>query len=100
MNNKKWRALVRAMKKSLPVEGSVTVRRRPMKAHCGKVTFDGRDYLILVDPIQDDRGQVDSLIHEYAHVLAIEAAYGHGESFGVAYAKTYCAAEDHADDWK
>ena len=71
-----------------------------MRCHCGKTEFNGRDYLIFVDSVQDDRGQVDSLIHEYAHVLAIEAAYGHGDSFGVAYAKAYCAAEDHTNDWK
>ena len=78
MKTREWRALIRKLRERFPVQGQVTVRRYPTKKDCGLTTFDGSGYRVRVNSDQPDGGQVDTLLHESAHVRAIEQAYRHG----------------------
>lgn len=86
------------MRTSLPVDRKVVVTRRTMTKDCGTTTWSGRSYRICINSGLSGQSQVDTLVHEWAHVLAIEAAYGHGTAFGVAYAQAYCALLDNYQD--
>jgi hypothetical protein len=89
MDTGQWRALIRTLRNHFPVEGHVAVRRYPMKKNCGLTTFDGNDYHVRVNSDQPDAGQIDTLLHEWAHVRAIEQAYRHEGPWGVLYAEIY-----------
>jgi hypothetical protein len=89
MKTREWRALIRNLRKHFPVSGTVTVRRRPIKRNCGLTTFDGCDYSIRINSNQPRTGQIDTLLHEWAHVLAIEQAYRHEGPWGVLFAEIY-----------
>ena len=91
MNNTEWRALIRRLRKHFPVAGRVSVRRCPAKSYCGITRFDGNNYSIRIDSTQPRAGQIDTLLHEWAHVLAIEQAYRHEGPWGTLYASIYDA---------
>jgi len=91
MKTREWRALIRKLRERFPVQGQVTVRRYPTKKDCGLTTFDGSNYRVRVNSDQPDGGQVDTLLHEWAHVRAIEQAYRHEGPWGVLYAEIYDA---------
>jgi hypothetical protein len=91
MKTSQWRALIRKLRKHFPVEGQVTVRRYATKKDCGLTTFNGCNYRVRVNSKQPDAGQVDTLLHEWAHVCAIEQAYRHEGPWGVLYAEIYDA---------
>jgi hypothetical protein len=61
----------------------------------GITVFDGRDYRISINSNQDEAGQVDAILHEWAHALAIEEAYKHSEPWGSMYSKVYEWWERH-----
>lgn len=90
---KEWRALIRKLRKHFPVEQPVKVLRRAVgpKAAIGLTTFNGTAYRIRIKSNQDWQSQVDSLLHEFAHILAIEEAFGHQERWPVLYGKIYDA---------
>ena len=89
LNIKRWRTLTRNLREQFPMDCHVEVRRRPLKKECGNTIYDGRKYVIAVDSSQDWDGQVDTLVHEWAHVLAIESSYRHSDEWGVFYAKVF-----------
>lgn len=85
MTTTEWRALIRQLRKRFPIDGVVVVIRRKMKCNCGLAVFKGFDgyrYRICVDSDQTLQGQVDTLLHEWAHVCAIEEAHGHRGCWG------------------
>lgn len=41
---------------------------------------------------QSEQSRVESLLHEFAHVLAGPCKRDHGRKWGIAYAKCYCCA--------
>jgi hypothetical protein len=90
MNTKEWRKLIGMLRKTFPVNGKVIVRRYPMKKTCGITRFNGSgEYRIGVGSNQPRVGQMDTLIHEWAHVLAIQQAYTHDGPWGVLFAEVY-----------
>jgi len=89
MTTQKWRALVRNLRKCFPLDAPVRVSRRPAKKNHGITTFDGRAFRIYVNADQDKTGQVDTLLHEWAHALAISQAYAHGPQWSVNFAAIY-----------
>jgi hypothetical protein len=91
MNTHDWRALIRKLRKHFPTDGKVVVCRRPTKLDCGVTTFNGNDYRIRVNSNQPKTGQVDTLLHEWAHVLAIDQAYRHEGPWGIIFAELYSA---------
>ena len=84
-----WRSLLRKLRKHFPVQGTVKVIRYPVNCDCGLTTFNGRNYRIRINSNQPDAGLVDTLLHEWAHVCAIEEAYRHEGPWGVLYAEIY-----------
>jgi hypothetical protein len=66
-----------------------------MKKLCGQVTFDGTDYMITISSRLDSQAQIETLMHEWAHVLAIEEAYEHGESWSSMYSHVYKFVDEH-----
>lgn len=89
MNTKKWRKLLRGLRKNFPVENNVNVRRVEMLRNCGSTQFDGTNYYIRIKANQSWPMQVDSLLHEWAHVRAIERAYKHDKLWGSIYSTIY-----------
>jgi len=72
------------------VPGRVAVIRRPCKKFEGSTRLNSiGDYTIYVNSDLEWSGQVDTLIHEWAHVLAIEEAFEHGDSWGLKFAEVY-----------
>ena len=60
MKTSEWRSLIRNLRKHFPVQGTVTVCRRPVKRDCGLTTFDGSNYRVRVNSKQSDQGQIDT----------------------------------------
>ena len=90
MTTTKWRILVRQLRHNFPVVGGVVhVRRCPIKGCCGVTIFNGLDFRIRIDSKQAEQGQIDTLLHEWAHVLAIVQAYRHEGPWGTLYAEIY-----------
>ena len=88
----KWRALIRDLRKHFPVAQEVTIRRRVVsgkKTPSGLTIFNGRSYWVRVKANQDWQGQVDALLHEWAHVRCIEEAYNHGAHWATTYGEIY-----------
>ena len=91
MTTYEWRKLLQSIRKSFPIENAtIIVIRQPMKHNCGLTRFDGiGKFIIRIDSLQSDIGQSDSLIHEWAHAMAIAQAYHHQGPWGVLYARIY-----------
>lgn len=89
MTTKEWKALIKQLKTRFPVSMPVEVRRCPAKRNAGITSFDGDTYRIRIDSTQDVDGQVDSLLHEWAHMLAIDLSYQHKGMWGVLYAQLH-----------
>ncbi len=92
---KKWRALIRRVRKRFPTASVVHVCRRLLKTYDGHLTFDGESYLITISTRIDWEAQVESLLHEWAHVLTIESAWTHTDEWGITYAKIYRAYDSN-----
>jgi len=89
-----WRKRVSALRKNFPVDGSVRVVRRPCKRLAGFTTTDGcGNYTIKIDSRLSWDAQIDTLIHEWAHVLAIAEAYTHRGRWTKHYADVYDFAD-------
>jgi hypothetical protein len=93
MNTKQWRQLIARVKKAMPIDSPVYVRRYPAKKQCGATRFDGRCFRIRIDSKLDDAAQRDSLLHEYCHAVAISQAHEHKGNWGEIYAALYTAVE-------
>ena len=89
MNTRELRALVRKLRKRFPVPGKITVRRYPAKRNSGVTTYDGRVFRIYIDSSGDKSSQVETLLHEWAHIRAIDEAYRHGRAWGRHYAEIH-----------
>jgi len=85
MKTKEWRALIGKLRKNFPIENKIEIRRYPCKKHAGTTTFDGNKYRIRINSNQSISEQTDTLVHEFAHVLAIDAAYSHEWSWKMMY---------------
>ena len=91
MKTREWRALIRKLRKRFSVQGTITVLRRKVKCDCGLTTFNGCDYRVRINSDQSDQGQIDTLLHEWAHVCAIEEAYGHRGRWATLHGEIYHA---------
>jgi len=89
MHLKEWRKLLRSLRKNFPVDGWVNVRRVRMARDCGVTRLNGVDYCIRINSRQPYQGQVDTLLHEWAHVVAIDRAFQHDRMWGELYSEIY-----------
>ena len=96
VKTQKWRALIRNLRRRFPIDGRITVTRCSCKKWCGICRTDGAgNFRIRINSSLDWSGQVDALLHEWAHVLAIEAAYKHDRQWGEFYTEIYRTWEDN-----
>ncbi len=87
-----FRKVIRTLRKNFPVSGSVEVRRSPMKGNpspLGHANFSGKYFKIYINSDQSSETQYDAILHEWAHVCAIDRAHSHDATWGVIYADIY-----------
>ena len=90
MRYKKFHDTARLLKKSLPADLPVKIRRVIMpKDAWGDCSLEGDYYLIRVEKNVPDYLAIDILMHEYAHALSWNKQDDHSNSWGIAYAKIY-----------
>jgi len=89
LHTTEWKRLIRFLRKEAPVAQKVRIRRRPIGFDDGWVVFNGSDYLISINSRLPWSGQVDALLHEWAHVCAIEEAYRHKGRWGQIHGDIY-----------
>ena len=85
-----FRKVIRALRKNFPVSASVEVKRLLMKDNLlGLTCFSGRYFKIRINSSQCSEIQYDVLLHEWAHVCAIDRAHNHDATWGTIYADIY-----------
>lgn len=65
-----WRRLLSWLRTDCPTPKPVVVRTVPLKDNHGLTFFQNKQYHIRIDSNGDYRCRIDTLIHEWAHVLA------------------------------
>lgn len=90
--------LILALLATYPLNADVTLEVLPIKGSLGRTWWDEElgKYRIQIESEQSARGQVDALIHEWAHAMVWDASQrtedqGHDALWGVAYARAYRA---------
>ncbi len=91
MTVREFRLLLRKLRTNFPIECPIVVVRRPGKCNLGLTTFNGRQFRIRISSNQPHQVQFDTLLHEWAHALAIAESYAHGERWGILLANIYDA---------
>jgi len=89
---RRFRSLATFLKKNLPVEYPVNVRRLPTASTVyGDCDFDGERFMIRINRKTNEDCAIDTLIHEAAHSISFFSTNGdtHGRNFGIAYARAY-----------
>ena len=89
MKTRDFRKIIRALRKNFPVSASVEVKRLPMRGKLGRTRLWKKYYRILINSSQSDETQYDTILHEWAHVCAIDRAHSHDAAWGVIYADIY-----------
>ncbi len=89
MKTHSFRKLIRALRKNFPVGKPVVVKRIPQKGFLGLTRFFNKSYEIYIDPTICSDLQYDALMHEWAHVCAMDRAHSHDATWGVIYADIY-----------
>ncbi len=90
MKTRDFRKVIRALRKNFPVSGSVEVRRLPMQDNpLGRAGFSGKYFKIYINSDQCSEVQYDTILHEWAHVCAIDRAHSHNATWGTIYADIY-----------
>lgn len=97
MTTKEFRQIVAWLRKTFPVSSPVVVKRYPAKKNHGMTRYDGRKFYIRIDSNQETSGQLDTLLHEWSHAVAMDEAYSHKERWAQIYGLIYTAFEK-ADD--
>lgn len=87
-----WRSLVRRLKREVPLKlFTVSICRRRRKGMLGWTVIHGDMLQVFIDPDLEWGVAVDTLAHEYAHCIAIDEAYQHGDYWGQKYSASYRA---------
>jgi hypothetical protein len=89
METKRFRALLKQLRTYFPVDQPVIVRRVDAKKNWGITIFDGTKYRIRISSDIPFNVQLDTLLHEWAHVCSMEEAYQHKERWAALYGKIY-----------
>jgi hypothetical protein len=88
-STREWRRLLAFLRETYPISRPVVVSRRPIKKEFGNGHFNGRVFKVYIDITQSEDEQKHSLLHEWAHVRAIDDAYQHKGQWGVIYGDIY-----------
>lgn len=84
-----WRALLRMLRQNFPIERPIVVKRIKKKKDNGTLSFYNNKFYIYIDTTQSAEGQIDSILHEWAHARAIEEACEHAGTWGEHYGHIY-----------
>jgi len=93
-SQQKWLATLRWLRRNFPVEFPVSVRSCDMK-DCGDTTFSDKtqDFKVRIRGNQSLSLKLDTVLHEWAHVITWFGAEfqteAHGGEWGIAYARIY-----------
>jgi len=84
-----WRRLVKWLKSAFPLQLPIYIRRKKKLKDFGYTYFDGNTIHIeiLIDKSFDT--MKDSLLHEYAHAVALSEVYSHKGCWGTLYGEIY-----------
>lgn len=93
MYNKEWKRAVTIIRKVAPVDIKVDIRRYPCKKYDGSTRFNGSKAYVRINSKATIGMQVDTLLHEWAHVLMFNEAFTHGPTWGQFHASLYSATE-------
>lgn len=91
---KTYRKLICFLKRSYPQSYPVSVRRvRLAESYDGCCQFKGRYFLISVNCKLPEHEAIETLLHEYAHVIAWDKCRNddHCDEWGKAYSRLYRA---------
>lgn len=99
-------AFVRYLKKQLPAPNRrpIYVRTRKRSTICGSLMSDGESHRITINTDQEHMSAIDSLCHEWAHVLDFKGVNEnhkeeHRQSWGRHYAKVYQHYRKFREEW-
>jgi hypothetical protein len=84
-----WRNLIGKLRRYAPISSPVVVTRRPCKKNYGVTIFDGEKFSIRIDSKQSSEVQIQTLIHEWAHAVAIDSGWNHGPAWADVYGTLY-----------
>lgn len=84
-----WRKTIRFLRQTYKTSIPVSIRRVKRQKDAGATFFDGYTLTIKIRTEQSWEGQIDSLLHEYAHVCAIDEACRHEGRWGEFFGKIY-----------
>ena len=84
-----WKELLKLLRKNFPIERSVSVHRLKILKNNGVTTFKDNSFIIYINSEQSSEGQIDSLLHEWAHVRAIDEACQHKGRWGELHGEIY-----------
>lgn len=90
----KWIKTIAWLRRNFPVEYSVSVKSIILKKECGYTEFGAEGgFSVNINRKQSLALRIDTLIHEWAHVLSWFSAEAlledHSGEWGLAYAKIY-----------
>ena len=85
----KAKVMFEKLQRELPVDLPVVVRVRAMPGHHGTAEKLEGYYRITVEISKCGECRLDTLVHEWAHLMTRWDAAEHGPSWGVNYAKAY-----------
>ena len=94
--DQKWRKLTGRLRREFPCRRRIEVRRvsgKNLRGLHGECLYQNGRFLIRINKNQSFALAVDSLLHEWAHVLTFHGndTDDHGEEWGLAYARLYRA---------
>ena len=87
--NDYWRDILKLLRKNFPISRPVNVRRVKLTKNNGVTYFDSRSFHVYINSNQSKDSQIDSLIHEWAHVRAIDEAFQHKGRWGELHGEIY-----------
>jgi len=88
----KWRKTLGWLRRNFPTQFPVTVRSVQMKDDGETSEYKGPQFIILINRNKSLAVRIDSILHEWAHVLTWFGAghyEEHPDEFGLCWAKIY-----------
>ena len=87
-----YRNLCNYLKKTLPIEQPISIRRLPTSSDTnGDCCFDGKKFYIRISNQLSEDAAIFATLHECSHCLSWFKYEDddHGKGFGIAYSKVY-----------
>jgi hypothetical protein len=92
-----WKGLLKMLRKTFPISCKVVVRRVPktwQNAHGTTNFVNNSKFYVYINNNYSADSQIDTLLHEWAHVKAIDEAMQHKGKWGELHGEIYQAWEN------